>query len=171
MRHSLFGALLVLGLAAPAAAQSVLDPPPVTRSIDLSGPRFGLTMLSQGVVDRLRERAIDVRPAISQFGWQFERQFYRRDSGVAALNEWIVLFGGLEQDVVIPSFTWMVGLRSRDGLELGIGPNVTPGGVALAMAAGVTVRAGVVNVPVNVAVVPSKVGTRVSILTGFNMRR
>jgi hypothetical protein len=65
----------------------------------------------------------------------------------------------------------MVGLRSRDGLELGIGPNVTPGGVALAMAAGVTVRAGVVNVPVNVAVVPSKVGTRVSILTGFNMRR
>jgi hypothetical protein len=34
----------------------------------------------------------------------------------------------------------------------------------------VTLRSGVLNVPVNFAVVPSKAGTRVSFLTGFNMR-
>jgi len=65
----------------------------------------------------------------------------------------------------------MVGLRTRDGAEFGIGPNITPAGVALAVAGGVTFRAGTLNVPMNVAVVPSKVGTRISVLTGFNMRR
>jgi hypothetical protein len=64
-----------------------------------------------------------------------------------------------------------VGLRTRDGAEFGVGPNITPAGVALAFAAGVTIRSGFINVPMNVAVVPSKAGTRVSFLTGFNMRR
>jgi hypothetical protein len=48
---------------------------------------------------------------------------------------------------------------------------VTPAGVALAAAAGVTFRSGALNVPVNLAIVPSKSGVRVSVLTGFNMRR
>jgi len=39
------------------------------------------------------------------------------------------------------------------------------------VAAGVTVRTSSFNVPLNVAIVPSKVGTRVSVLSGFNMRR
>jgi hypothetical protein len=42
---------------------------------------------------------------------------------------------------------------------------------ALAIAAGMTFRAGTLNVPVNFAVVPSKSGTRVSVLTGFSLRR
>jgi hypothetical protein len=64
----------------------------------------------------------------------------------------------------------MVGLRSPGGAEFGLGPNITPAGVALAFAGGVTFRSGALNVPVTFAVVPSKVGTRVSMLTGFNMR-
>jgi len=79
--------------------------------------------------------------------------------------------GGLDQGVVIPSVNWLVGIRSREGAELGIGPNITPGGVALALAAGVTFRAGVINVPMNFAVVPSKYGTRVSVLSGFTLRK
>src|SRR6185503_13117238 len=108
---------------------------------------------------------------ISQFGWQFEKQFYSKGSGVAAVNEWVLLLGGLDQGVTIPSATWMVGLRTREGTEFGVGPNVTPAGVALAFAAGVTLRAGILNVPMNVAVVPTKAGTRVTMLTGFTMRR
>ena len=84
---------------------------------------------------------------------------------------WVFLAGGLEQGVVLPSLSWLVGLRTREGAEFGIGPNVTPAGVSLVLAAGVTMRTGTFNVPVNVAVVPSRVGTRVSVLTGFNMRR
>ena len=154
-----------------ASAQSVIQPPPFTKTVNLSGPRFGMTALSTGVVDELKQRNIDVGANISQFGWQFEKQFYSRESGVAAVNEWVVLLGGLDQGVALPSISWLVGLRTREGAEFGIGPNITPAGVALALAGGVTFRAGNLNVPMNIAVVPSRAGTRISVLTGFNMRR
>jgi hypothetical protein len=168
--------LMILGLAAaPVSAQSVdpqssSDLPPVTKTLSLAGPRFGLTMLNDQIIAKLKERNIDVGSAISQFGWQFERAFYSKADGPTVLNEWVVLVGGLDQSVVIPSVSWLVGIRTKEGAEFGIGPNVTPGGVALAVAAGVTFRAGVINVPMNFAVVPSKYGTRVSVLMGL-MRR
>jgi hypothetical protein len=162
---------LFIGLAAPVGAQVLTSPPPLAKTVSLSGPRFGFTSLSDGVVEKLHERSIDVRPSITQFGWQFEKQFYSKSSGVAAINEWVVLLGGLEQGEVLPSVSWLVGLRTKEGTEFGVGPNITPAGVALAIAAGVTIRAGEMNVPLNVAVVPSKAGTRVSVLTGFSLRR
>lgn len=165
--------MIVLATALPAAAQTVdvVNPPPPVRSVNLSGPRFGITSLSQGIVDKLQtEHDITVRSGISQFGWQFEKQFYSKTGGVAAVNEFVVLLGGLEQGVALPSLSWMVGLRSPTGLEFGIGPNITPAGVALAVAGGVTFRSGALNVPVTFAVVPSQAGTRVSLLTGFNFR-
>ncbi|HKC41966.1 MAG TPA: hypothetical protein VKC15_20650 [Gemmatimonadales bacterium] len=112
-----------------------------------------------------------VGSTVSQFGWQFERQFYARDGGVTALNEWVFLLGGLDQGVAIPSLSWMAGLRTWEGAEFGVGPNVTPAGVALAIAAGMTIRTGSLNIPMNFAVVPSKAGTRVTMLTGFSLRR
>jgi hypothetical protein len=171
MRHTVLLLMCLTVPAAAASAQSVIQPPPYAKTVNLSGPRFGLTALSTGVVEELQKRNIKVGPNISQFGWQFERQFYTRESGVAAVNEWVVLLGGLDQGVALPSVSWLVGLRTREGAEFGIGPNVTPAGVALALAGGVTFRAGNLNVPMNVAVVPSKAGTRISVLTGFNMRR
>jgi len=81
-----------------------------------------------------------------------------------------VLIGGLEQGLVIPSLSWLVGVRTKGGTEFGVGPNVTPVGVALVLAAGKTFQTGVLNVPLNVAVVPTKAGMRVSVLTGFSIR-
>lgn len=170
MRTAAF-AFLLLGVVVPVGAQTVIPPPPPAKTVSLSGPRFGVTSLADGVVEKLLERSIEVRPMITQFGWQFERQFYSKESGVAAVNEWVVLVGGLDQGVVLPSLSWLVGLRTKEGTEFGVGPNVTPVGVALAFAAGVTLRAGIMNVPMNIAIVPSKAGTRVSFLTGFSMRR
>jgi hypothetical protein len=170
--RSVFLALAVAAVAVPVSAQSVITPPPpAAKTVSLSGPRFGFTSLSDGIVDELHSKSIDLQPVISQFGWQFEKQFYRKDTGVAAVNEVVVLLGGLDQGVAIPSLSWLVGVRTSEGTEFGVGPNVTPAGVALAFAAGVTIRAGFMNVPMNVAVVPSKAGTRISFLTGFNMRR
>jgi hypothetical protein len=165
--------LLFATIAAPVAAQTptnVTLPPPPVKTVSLSGPRFGFTALSDGVIAKLQERSIDVRSGITQFGWQFEKQFYTNTGGVAAVNEWVFLLGGLEQGVALPSLTWMVGLRSAGGAEFGLGPNITPAGVALAVAGGVTFRSGALNVPVTFAVVPSRAGMRVSMLTGFNMR-
>lgn len=163
--------LLLLVAAIPAAAQNVIPPPPRPTVANLSGPRFGITLLPDGIVTKLQDRYIDVTPTISQFGWQFEKQFYAKDSGVAVLNEWVVLLGGLDQGVALPSVSWLVGMRTANGTELGVGPNVSPSGVALAIAAGTTLRAGFLNVPVNIAVVPSKSGMRISFLTGFSVRK
>lgn len=154
--------------SAPTSAQMV---PPPARTLSLAGPRYGFTFLSDGVVSKLANDDIQVKNAISQFGWQFERQFYSKEGGPTVLNEWVVLAGGLDQGVVLPSLNWMVGLRTREGAEFGIGPNITPSGVALAIAAGVTFRAGVLNIPMNFAVVPSRNGMRVSMLSGFTLRK
>ena len=164
-------AVMFVACAAPLQAQSGPTAPSAPTTLELSGPRFGLTMLSDGVMEKLAERHIDIGSTISQFGWQFEKQFYGGAGGVTALNEWVALIGGLDQGVAIPSLSWLVGLRTKEGAEFGVGPNVTPAGAALVVSAGVTFRAGVLNVPMNFAVVPTKAGTRVSVLTGFTMRR
>ena len=137
----------------------------------MSGPRFGLTMLSAGNVDKLREHEITVRPLISQFGWQFERRLYTNGDGTTALTEWIPLLSGLEQGQALPSLNWLVGVRTNRGAEFGIGPNITPLGVGLVLTGGVTVRSGGLNIPLNFAVVSSQSGARISIMTGFNLRR
>jgi hypothetical protein len=168
-RAPLYGAILTLVLCAPAFSQTS-QLPPFAKTANLSGPRFGLTLLPEGVIKTLNDRDIQVGPHISQFGWQLEKQFYTKDSKVTMVTEWVALVGGLEQSVALPSLSWMVGARTRDGAEFGIGPNVTPAGTALVLATGMTFRAGALNVPVNVAVVPSKSGTRVTLLSGFSLR-
>ena len=170
--RALFGALCVTFVTCiPAWSQSLL-PPRVTKTVNMSGPRFGLTMLNQDSIDTLKEkRDVTVRPLISQFGWQFERRFYTNGDGLTLLNEWIPLVSGLDQGVALPSLNWLVGVRSSTGTEFGIGPNITPLGVGLVVAAGVTVRSGALHVPLNFAVATSKSGARVSIMTGFNLRR
>jgi len=170
MRNVVVASLFFVACASPVLAQTGAEAPPPASELHLSGPRFGVTMLSPGVVSKLHENNINVGSAISQFGWQSEKQFYGRGSGVAALNEWVFLLGGLDQGVAIPSLSWLVGLRTHEGAEFGVGPNVTPAGIALAVAAGITIRAGVLNVPMNFAVVPTKSGTRVTMLTGFTLR-
>jgi hypothetical protein len=171
IRRTVLAALsFLLAGVLPAWSQSVL-PPRVTREVNLSGPRFGLTLLSDETVQSLADRDIHVRPVISQFGWQFERRLLVNPDGVTALMEWVPLISGLEQGVALPSLNWLVGVRTPSGTEFGIGPNITPVGVGLVIAGGVTVRSGAINVPLNFAVASSKSGARVTILTGFNLRR
>jgi hypothetical protein len=158
----------MVALATPAFCQTPVTPP---EPISLSGPRFGLTVLSDGILGKLKENELDVKSTISQFGWQFERQIKTSDQGLTALNEWVFLVGGLDQGVALPSLSWLVGIRTPEGVEFGAGPNFTPLGVGLVAAFGVTVKTGALNVPVNFALAPSRLGMRVSVLTGFNMRR
>jgi hypothetical protein len=168
-QRAMSAAFLVFVLSAPALSQPIIPPPADT--VSLSGPRVGLTVLSPGIVHKLRvDDAIVIEPVVTQFGWQFEKQFYSTLTGPTAVTECVVLLGGLEQGVAIPSVSWLVGVRTHAGAEFGVGPNLTPAGAALAIAAGTTLRKGVLNVPINVAVVPSRSGVRVSVLTGFSLR-
>lgn len=169
-RHAINAVFLTLTLSTPALSQTT--GPPVAATASLSGPRVGFTFLSDGISTKLRDNTgINVSPLVTQFGWQFEKRFYSAENGPTAVTEWVLLFGGLDQGVVLPSLTWLVGMRTIKGAEFGVGPNFTPLGATLAVAAGVTFRAGALNVPVNLALVPSKSGVRVSLLAGFNTRR
>jgi hypothetical protein len=146
--------------------------PPRPKKLNLSGPRVGLTLLSQGVRDKIAENTSqdDLKPVVSQFGWQWERQIAGSEGGLVGLTEWVLLVGGLEQSTFLPSLTWLVGVRSPKGVEFGVGPNITTAGTAIALAAGVNVRRGTLSFPINLAVVPSKSGVRVSLLVGFTTR-
>jgi hypothetical protein len=160
----------MLAMTAAASAQSL--PRGVTDVVDMSGPRLGLTVLNQRSVDTLLEKTnISVRPTIFQLGWQFERRLYTNGDGTTMLMEWVPLVSGLEQGVALPSLNWLVGLRTASGTEFGVGPNITPLGVGLVAAAGVTAKAGALHVPFNIAVATSRSGARISIMTGFNVRR
>jgi hypothetical protein len=167
--------MLVAFSVATAIIPATLDaqqPGDLVRRLSRSGPRFGVTWLGGAITDSIKTQYdMDVAPVITQFGWQYERQFASLEQGPVALNEWVLLIGGLDQGAFIPSLTWLVGIRTPGNFELGVGPNATPAGVALALSTGMTFRSGALNVPVNVAVVPSRIGTRASILTGFNLYR
>jgi hypothetical protein len=168
-------ALAALCLAAAASIPEGLQaqqPQDLVRELSRSGPRFGVTYLAQGVVNEIGSRYdIEVAQVITQFGWQYERQFASLENGPVALNEWVLLVGGLDQGAFLPSLTWLVGVRTPGNFEFGVGPNATPAGVALAFSTGYTFRAGALAVPLNLAYVPSKYGSRVSLLSGFNLYR
>jgi hypothetical protein len=168
--------LIVVLAASSARAQATVDPatilPEKPATASLSGPRVGVTFLSKSLVDKLYdEEGIEVGPAMTQFGWQFERRFYGGGGGLTLVNEFVFLVGGAEQGLFVPSINWLVGVRTLRGIEFAAGPNVSPTGAALAIAGGITLRSGGLNFPLNVAVVPSQAGTRISFLAGFNARR
>ena len=114
-------AAFTIGIAAePLLAQTVPHAPaqqipPLAKTVSLAGPRYGFTFLDDGIVAKLKSEDIEVKNGISQFGWQFERQFYSKEGGPSVLNEWVLLLGGLDQGVALPSLNWLVGLRTRDG--------------------------------------------------------
>jgi hypothetical protein len=172
MYRRVLAALCFVSAAMVPSALEGQQPGELVRQLNRSGPRFGVTWLGGEIADTISDRLnVDIQPVITQFGWQYERQFASLEGGPAALNEWILLIGGLDQGVFLPSLTWLVGVRMPNQFEFGVGPNATPAGVALAISSGMTFRKGALNIPVNLALVPSRYGMRVSVLTGFNLYR
>ncbi len=139
-------------------------------SIHLDGPRLGVTFLSPGIIDRVKREDIDLNPIITQFGWQFETRLFRLANGVSSVVELVPLVGGLEQGKFLPSLSALLGIRGPKGFEFGFGPNVTPLGAGVVIAVGTSIQSNGINFPINLAVVPSKDGVRLSLLFGFNAR-
>lgn len=137
----------------------------------LSGPRFGFTTFT-GEVAQLRQ-SLGKQPIMSQFGWQFETQIVSTTSGNQALMEWVVLVGGVEQDELNLSLSWLAGYRLPTGLEFGVGPNVSvrkEGGdptTSMVVALGATLPFGELYVPANLAVAFAEGGPRITVLLGW----
>ena len=171
-RLVLLGAIAAAGWAGPAAAQPAAgDGIRVQRvrttPVRLSGPRIGATWFQGKAADSLDAR-LGIGPVISQFGWQFEQRLFTVEGGASGVSEFVVLVGGLDQGEVLPSLSWIMGIRSFSGLELGAGPNVSGAGLALVAAGGVNLQSGGINYPINFAVASSKYGVRATMLIGFN---
>lgn len=168
----LLAALSGAMLARPALCQA----PVVGRAIvitepdDRAGPRFGVAYLTRGS-QTARNQDKPFSPLTSLFGWQFEHPFDLGSDAPTLVTELVLLAGGLEQNVFLPSATWLVGLRRANGFEFGAGPTLTASGSQIAFAVGFTEKLGRVNVPVNLAAAPARVGVALSLTAGFNVRR
>ncbi len=156
----------------PQAAAVVAGPRRV------GGPRTGLTFLSAGTIDRINEAFDDGDgaprisaefPVVTQFGWQFETRIFQTEEGLTGLAEWVALLGGADRGLFLPSLSFLAGLRAPGGFEIGVGPNLSLGGAAYAVAIGTTTAVGEVGIPMNVAVVFGQDGPRASVLVGFTI--
>ena len=167
---------LAMGSGA-ASAQNAAPPIPEAqraRSVarqHLAGPRFGFTVFTGDVADQ-RDQA-ELEPIMTQFGWQWETQLVSQNSGNQVLMEWVVLVGGVEQDELNLSLGWLSGYRFPNGVEFGVGPNLSysrdSGDTTSSMifAAGATAPFGDVYIPVNFAVSIAKGGPRLTALLGW----
>ncbi|HKW46191.1 MAG TPA: hypothetical protein VJN70_02045 [Gemmatimonadaceae bacterium] len=142
----------------------------ITAPDDRSGPRFGVAYLTRGS-ETAKQLNKPFYPVTTLFGWQFEHPFDVGPEFPTVISELVLLVGGLEQNVVLPSATWLIGVRQSNGFEFGVGPTITGAGTQVAVAAGVTHRFSSVNVPINVGVAPARKGVSLSLTAGFNLRR
>ncbi|MDQ2769683.1 MAG: hypothetical protein M3Y54_04190 [Bacteroidota bacterium] len=155
----------------PVISNNSPDDALLGKGVSLDGPRLGFTYLAgDRLLDKARENLPGLSPFITQFGWQFETRLFRMPNGLSALAEVVPLVGGLDQGRFIPSLSGLLGLRTGNGFEIGMGPNVTPVGTSVVFALGTSFRSNGINFPVNVAVVPGNGGARISLLLGFNAR-
>jgi len=136
----------------------------------LAGPKVGITIVSSGSLASILRKDVsmfsdEVREewtgstgkygaVMSQYGWQWESRF--SDAGnITGIVEWIALVGGMEKGMFLPSVSSMVGVRTSKGIEFAVGPNLSLGGIAMVFGAGYNFKFGELNVPVNIAYVPS----------------
>lgn len=94
--------------------------------INNSGPRIGYALMTGSLAEfATREEArggLDIFPAISMIGYQFEGQYVGTEN-FSALIEGIVNINGLEQGQFIPSISLMNGFRfGKAGWEFAFGP-------------------------------------------------
>ncbi len=163
----------------------------------LAGPRIGMTLITAGSTADFIHKGFDYveedenklgetgSAFTTQYGWQWESRFADGGGDVVGIVEWIALVGGMEQGKFLPSVSSVIGARTANGLEFGVGPNLSLSGVGMLFAIGHNFKSGSLNMPVNLVFMPGKdvdssfngedysynTGARISIMVGFNMSK
>ena len=139
----------------------------------LAGPRIGFTIITPGeIADEIESNFI------TQYGWQWETRFADGEQ-VVGLIEWILLAGGMEKGLFLPSISSLMGIRSIHNYEFAVGPNLSVAGVGFVVAVGFNKKIGNLNMPFHFAFVPGKdsdmlgglTGSRFSVMLGFNFEK
>ena len=163
----------------------------------LAGPRIGMTFITQGSTADFIHKGFDYVDSddvklgetgsafTTQYGWQWESRFADGGGDVVGIVEWIALVGGMEQGLFLPSVSSVIGARTANGLEFGVGPNLSLSGIGMLFAIGHNFKSGSLNLPVNLVFMPGKStignvdgedytynsGLRISLMVGFNLNR
>ena len=170
----------------------------------LAGPRLGFTFISAGpLADVLNEgfdNDIEMHGTTGSafttlYGWQLESRFADGGGQIVGIVEWIVLVGGMEKGMFLPSASSIIGARMDNGLEFGVGPNLSLSGIGMVFGLGYNFKSGNLNLPINISIIPGRgmtdeihhydpnggnhweeeyeynTGTRVAITLGFNMSK
>jgi len=168
----------------------------------LAGPRLGFTYITAGPIADFIHDGFDFdeddkfgssgAAFTTLYGWQWESRF--ADGGnITGIVEWIVLVGGMEKGMFLPSASSIIGARTDNGLEFGVGPNLSLSGVGMVFGIGYNFRSGNLNLPVSISFIPGRMkegtihhhddnndweedyeyntGTRIAITLGFNMSK
>lgn len=103
-----------------------LNMKPEMETLNLSGPRVGMTLFTGTNAQILRapsnQGGYNTNPTMFQFGYQFEKQ-YITSGNFQALFEFIPTISGLEKGMFAPSAALLNGLRwNNSGFELAFGP-------------------------------------------------
>ena len=193
MKKVLLTLTLVLGLGLLTASAQIQQ---------LAGPRIGMTLITAGsTADFFHEGSdyVEYKDAYkdathklgetgyaltTQYGWQWESRFADGGGDVVGIVEWIALVSGMEQGMFLPSFTSVIGARTSNGFEVGVGPSLSLSGVGMVFAIGKNFQSGSLNMPVNLVFMPGKdvdsdkfggytynSGARISLMVGFNLAK
>ena len=104
--------------------ESEMDGPSVKR-INLSGPRFGVSMLTDKnamIFQRPKSQGgFGKSPVLTVIGYQNEYQ-YLNTGIMSAILQTNVSIAGLSQQMAIPSLSFVQGFRFSNGWEFGFGP-------------------------------------------------
>ena len=179
---------LVLGLGLLTASAQIQQ---------LAGPRIGMTFITSGstadflhegfsYVDEEKQPLGETGAAFTtQYGWQWESRFADGGGDVVGIVEWVALVAGMEQGKFLPSLTSVIGARTANGFEAGVGPSLSLSGVGMVFAIGKNFQSGSLNMPVNLVFMPGKnidsningedytysSGARISLMVGFNLAK
>lgn len=170
----------------------------------LAGPRLGFTFISAGPLADVINEGFDndiemygsTGPAFTTlYGWQWESRFADGGGQIVGIVEWIVLVGGMEKGMFLPSASSIIGARMDNGLEFGVGPNLSLSGIGMVFGLGYNFKSGNLNLPINISIIPGRgmtdeihhydmngdnhweeeyeynTGTRIAITLGFNMNK
>jgi len=137
-------------------------------TISNAGPRVGMMGLSGSAASRAKE--LNMSPLMSAFGWHMETEFTSTLGAAKGNSSLVLLLVGADQGKALPSATWLVGMRTAEGNEIGMGPNISPAGSGFTVTIGRTRRTGDLNIPVNLSGTFSPHSFRLGLLTGFNTK-
>ena len=156
MKKIIYILSIALGLGLSANAQVKTN----------SGPRFGITVVTPGLLgdilngdrnlgDETEVNYSQKEAVMSQFGWQWETILIEGEE-FNGIVEWIGFIGGLERGTIVPSFSGLIGIRKNSGFEIAMGPTLSLTGIGLVVGVGHTIKSGDLNIPINLAFVPSR---------------